>query len=550
MASATLTARLVGDAKGMVDAFDRGEQAAGKFGGALGRAGQIAAGFVVANVLLRAPDFLLAAANAAAEDEASVKRLQQAVENTGVSYEKYRGQLDATIKRGQALAFTDDQTRSALALLTAQTGSATEAQRRYAIAQDLSRGANIDVVTASRLLGKVTEENVNVLARYGIKVAEGTSETELFGIIQEKFAGQAQAFANSTAGQMARAKDQMSELVEALGARLLPIIVAGTGVLVTFLDHLDDFAPLIAGIGVAIAVAFIPRLVLLIATTWAHVAALTAQAIALAAANPWLAAAAIAAGVATAAYLKTALGSRDLSRETDRLTSKMEDATLATDGLAKGLQALSFSALAAKVAEAQLRVGTGEYAAQAGALEAQLRATYETEALLKAKTDEIIESYTHAEAKTAALTAAREADAEAAKQQAVMTGIVSDMVDKAVKAYEKLSDQMNKTKDVAFDLTVALWRANPNVSAGAAQTGAAVAQAAARQQAEAELTRRFMLPSTNPDVITGDQFRDLQSKIGVSIVVNSLDAKSAADAVAQALTQLERTGRIQTVTVP
>lgn len=166
---------------------------------------------------------LMANADAAAADAASQAKLEQAVENTGVAYADYKGQLDAVIKQGQKLAFTDDQTRDSLSILTAQTGSAEEATKRYALAQDLARGANIDVVTASRLLGKVTEENVNVLARYGISMKEGASEAELFGAIQEKFGGQAQKFGESAAGASARFKDASAELREELGSKLVPV---------------------------------------------------------------------------------------------------------------------------------------------------------------------------------------------------------------------------------------------------------------------------------------------------------------------------------------
>ena len=169
------------------------EQKAKGIGGALGDTAKIAGGFVLGEGLTRAPGFLLDAAQAAADDAANVAKLKQAVENTGAAWSDYSDQLDQVIEDGQRKAYTDDQVRNSLALLVAQTGNAGEAQKRFALAMDLSRGAGIDLETASKLLGKVTEENVNVLGRYGIKVKEGASETELFGAIQQKFGGQADA---------------------------------------------------------------------------------------------------------------------------------------------------------------------------------------------------------------------------------------------------------------------------------------------------------------------------------------------------------------------
>lgn len=190
------------------------------------------------------------AVNAAAQDAASQAQLRTAVEATGASYAEYEDALDAVIKKGQERGFSDDQTRSSLAILTAQTDSAAEAQRRYAIAQDLSRGTGMDVVNASRLLGKVTEENVRALQRYGISVKDGATETEALAEVQKKFAGQADAFASSQAGQIARTTDALGEAGEALGRLVLPPVIAlsgatedaahGTEAVVTQLDKVVD----------------------------------------------------------------------------------------------------------------------------------------------------------------------------------------------------------------------------------------------------------------------------------------------------------------------
>lgn len=238
-------------------------------GGSLGKLGTIVAGVGLERIGEKAGAFLADAAQAAADDAASMAKLKQAVDNSGASWADYKGQLDDVIESGMKKGFTDDQSRDALSLLVAQTGSASEAMKRYTMAQDLARGANIDVVTASKLLGKVTEDNVNVLGRYGINVKQGASETELFGAIQQKFGGQADAFANSTAGQMASAKIQMSELKEQIGYAVLPALALLASVLaekvapavasvIGFLvEHKEEVLAFGAGIAVTLVPAFI-----------------------------------------------------------------------------------------------------------------------------------------------------------------------------------------------------------------------------------------------------------------------------------------------------
>lgn len=164
--------------------------------------------------------------DAALQDETSIVRLQQAVKAAGVGWDKYGGQLEETAKQGMRLGFSDEQVRDGLSLLIAGTGSAEEAMKRLAIAQDVTRGTGIDLSTTSRLLTKVTEESVNVFARYGIRLKEGMTQQEALTAVQAKFAGQAEAFADSNAGAIARQKIQMDELQEALGKRLVPAITA------------------------------------------------------------------------------------------------------------------------------------------------------------------------------------------------------------------------------------------------------------------------------------------------------------------------------------
>lgn len=169
---------------------------------------------------------------AAMEEEASLKRLQAAVVASGHDMENWGDNFDEFVRTGEKLAFSDDQIRESLTLLTAATGDYDEAQRRSRIAMDFSRGAGIDLATASKLLGKVTDENVTALARYGIKVEEGADATVLLEEVQRRFAGQSEAFADSAAGKWAQFGNQLDNLKESIGKALLPVATALGGVLV------------------------------------------------------------------------------------------------------------------------------------------------------------------------------------------------------------------------------------------------------------------------------------------------------------------------------
>lgn len=222
MASRRLEIVIGGDSTGATRAIGNVESSLGKVTRGLGDVVKTAAGFALGFAFTRAPGILLDAAKAAAEDAASQVKLQKAVENTGVSWDQYAASLDATIDAGIQKGFADDQQRDALSLLMAQTGDAAEAQKRLGLAMDLARGTGMDLTSASRLVGKVTAENVEVFKRLGITIGEGATEADAFAAIQEKFGGQADAFAASAAGAWESFNLQMGELQEQIGGFLLP----------------------------------------------------------------------------------------------------------------------------------------------------------------------------------------------------------------------------------------------------------------------------------------------------------------------------------------
>jgi hypothetical protein len=240
-AGASAAATKVSDAVTRVgDSADVATKRSGGLASALGGIASVAGGFVLAQGLMQLPGLLTDAAKAAAEEETGIKRLAQAVNNAGGSWDAQSGAIEGVISQREKLGFADDKLRSSLAMLTAQTGSVDEAFKRQSLAMDLSRGANIDLETASKLLGKVTEDNVNVLSRYGVSVEKGASQTELFAAIQQKFGGQAEATAKSAAVQWEIFQNQLGNLKEDIGSALLPVMTQLGGAAIAFVDELRE----------------------------------------------------------------------------------------------------------------------------------------------------------------------------------------------------------------------------------------------------------------------------------------------------------------------
>jgi len=240
VAERSVTIKILGDASKARQAFDDAGKSAGTFegkveglGGKFSAFGGALAGALTGTVATQAIGFLKDGAQGAAEDAAAMGRLEQAVNNTGASYSDYSGQIDSTIKSSQALGFTDGETADALSLLTSLTGDAGEAQQRLATAQDLARGTGMDLQTAAKLLGRVTDENTSVLSRYGIQVEKGATAQDLLNTVDAKFGGQAAKYASSDAGKWEILTQQLGEVQESIGSALIPVLSALATVMLT-----------------------------------------------------------------------------------------------------------------------------------------------------------------------------------------------------------------------------------------------------------------------------------------------------------------------------
>lgn len=328
MADKQITIKIVGDASSVSAAMREASGASDTLDKSLGTVVKTAAGFALGTAVTKAPGFLLDAAKAAAADEQSMNQLKQAVTNADGSYDKYGKTIDDAISKGQKLAFSDDETRSALTTLISETGSTEEAMKRLTTAQDLARGTGMSLDNAARLLGKTTDENTSTLARYGITVEKGATAQDLLNAVDEKYKGQAGTYADSAAGQMAIMQDKAGELQESLGYILLPILAAVTVAMTAIVDAIathvvpalqsfadsvqpivgfvgDNLVPIIAGLTaglLTLAATALPA-VIAAATTFVTTTApeLIAQGIALALAYAPLTLAIIAIGVVVAA---------------------------------------------------------------------------------------------------------------------------------------------------------------------------------------------------------------------------------------------------------
>jgi hypothetical protein len=160
-------------------------------------------------------------------EEVGITRLSTAVDNAGLSWQQHGAQIEKIIQARQRLAYSDGTLRDSLSILVAQTGSVTDALKLQLLAADLARGKNIDLATASEIVGKVAQGNVSILTRYGIVLKEGATAQEALAALQARFGGQAEAYANTAQGsadKMATAWENAQETVGGAVDGVLPLV--------------------------------------------------------------------------------------------------------------------------------------------------------------------------------------------------------------------------------------------------------------------------------------------------------------------------------------
>lgn len=163
----------------------------------------------------------LDSAKAFAEEETGIIRLDKIIEDNTTSTKAQRDAITASVDARQSLGFSDDKLRESYARLIQQTGSLSEATRLQGIAMDVARGRGMDLVSASEAVGRIAEGNTRSLRSLGIVTKDVHTAEEGLAIVQQRFAGQAEAYGSSHAAAGERVKNSADNVKEAFGGGLV-----------------------------------------------------------------------------------------------------------------------------------------------------------------------------------------------------------------------------------------------------------------------------------------------------------------------------------------
>jgi len=181
-----------------------------------------------------ATGFLLDSVKAASESEASLKRLEVALAQTG---QLTKQNIDSFAELANEIQRTtsveDDAVISAGALIQTLARLDNEGLKRAtSAAVDLSAALGIDLETASQLVGKAANGNITALNRLGIEIKKGVTDTETFAntlsVLESRFSGAAAAQTKTFAGSLAQLKNVYDDVLESVGGVITsnPAVIA------------------------------------------------------------------------------------------------------------------------------------------------------------------------------------------------------------------------------------------------------------------------------------------------------------------------------------
>lgn len=199
------------------------------------------------------------------EVEKSYTRLGQAMAAVGVASDANRKSVAKLVDSYEELGFGGEKAADAYSVLITATGNVEKSNKLLAVSADLARYKQISLDEAARVLAKATQGSVRAFKELGISL--DTSKSKSAGIeeamdkLAKKVGGQATAYTKTFAGQLAILNENLGDLAEAVGMRVLPFLnrlVSGLNNTGTWIKKNQE---LVIALGAAITIALIPAVV-------------------------------------------------------------------------------------------------------------------------------------------------------------------------------------------------------------------------------------------------------------------------------------------------
>lgn len=174
---------------------------------------------------------------AAMEDQASQAELQRQLEKTFGANEALTASAERYISVTQLRTGTSDtELRTSLGLLVRTTGDLQQSTSLLNTAQDISAATGRDLSSVTLALARASQGQFTSLSKLGIPLDDATKKSKDFnkvlGDLTTQFGGAAATKAETFGGQIKILQGQFGEILETIGAALLPYLQRFTDFLV------------------------------------------------------------------------------------------------------------------------------------------------------------------------------------------------------------------------------------------------------------------------------------------------------------------------------
>ena len=177
-------------------------------------------------------------AMAGVNEEESMARLAQSVENTGTSFSDVKGQIDSvTTALSEHTNYSKNQSLDALNRLTIQTKDYNTAVSLLPVALDLASAMQIDATTAAQYLSKAIDGDYTALERYFPGIKNCKDAQEALNFIMNATAGSA----GNAVSPFTELKNTVENLAASLGNSLVPILKSFVAWITPIIDNIRDW---------------------------------------------------------------------------------------------------------------------------------------------------------------------------------------------------------------------------------------------------------------------------------------------------------------------